>query len=75
MKLYTEAEIVSFLKREFSDEINAETFMENLAPIEIPSDDDIWNEADKEETSSKHYAFTRGAKYMLYKIQGGNNAE
>ena len=38
MKLYTEEEIVNFLKKEFSDEINAETFMENLTPIELPSD-------------------------------------
>jgi hypothetical protein len=38
VKLYTETEIVSFLKREFADEINAETFMENLTPIEMPSD-------------------------------------
>ena len=38
MKLYTHEEIVSFLKKEFADEINAETFMENLTPIELPSD-------------------------------------
>jgi hypothetical protein len=38
MKLYTEEEILSFLKREFSDEINAETFIENLTPIELPND-------------------------------------
>jgi hypothetical protein len=38
MKLYTEEEILSFLKREFSDEINGETFIENLTPIELPND-------------------------------------
>lgn len=42
MKLYTEEEIVSFLKKEFADEINAETFMENLTPIELPSDEEVW---------------------------------
>ena len=41
MKLYTEEEIVSFLKKEFADEINAETFMENLTPIELPSDEEV----------------------------------
>lgn len=41
MKLYTEEEIVSFLKKEFADEINAETFMENLTPIQLPSDEEI----------------------------------
>jgi hypothetical protein len=38
VKLYTHEEIVNFLKKEFADEINAETFMENLTPIELPSD-------------------------------------
>jgi hypothetical protein len=42
MKLYTEKEIVSFLKKEFSDEINAETFIKNLTPIELPSDEELW---------------------------------
>ena len=41
MKLYTEEEIVNFLNKEFADEINAETFMENLTPIELPSDEEI----------------------------------
>jgi hypothetical protein len=41
MKLYTEAEIVNFLKKEFADEINAETFMENLTPIGLPSDEEM----------------------------------
>lgn len=45
MKLYTKEEIVSFLKREFSDEINAETFMENLTPIELPSDEEIYSQS------------------------------
>lgn len=38
IKLYTEEEIVSFLEKEFADEIDAETFMKNLTPIELPSD-------------------------------------
>ena len=42
MKLYTHEEIVNFLKKEFADEINAETFMENLTPIELPSDEEVW---------------------------------
>lgn len=42
MKLYTEEEIVNFLKKEFADEINAETFIDLLTPIELPSDEEIW---------------------------------
>ena len=70
MKLYAEEEIVSFLKKEFVDEINAETFMENLTPIELPSDEEIQKESLK---SDFEYTFRNGAKWMRNKIQGGNN--
>jgi len=69
MKLYTEEEIVSFLKREFSDEINAETFMENLAPIELLADEDIieiYNDLVDFDTD-----WIIGAIWMRDKIQGG----
>lgn len=42
IKLYTEQEIVISLKKEFANEINAEIFMENLTPIELPSNVEIW---------------------------------
>jgi len=79
MKLYTEEEIVSFLKKEFADEINAETFMENLTPIELPSDEEISEESydvfGKESRYHVHIlqykAFKIGAKWMRDKIQGG----
>jgi len=69
MKLYTEEEIKRLLKEQiiFDDED-----FDKLTPIELPSDEEIWNEADKEESNSKHYAFTRGARYVIDKIQGGN---
>ena len=56
MNLYTEEEIVSFLKKEFADEIDAETFMENLTPIELPSDEEIDKKAydDFKETIEKY---------------------
>ena len=69
MKLYTHEEIVNFLKKEFADEINAETFMENLTPIELPSDEEIQQESLK---SDFEYTFRNGAKWMRNKIQGGN---
>ena len=75
MKLYTELEIVSFLKKEFADEINAETFMENLTPIELPSDEEILDKADEEGSGVRHYAVMRGAQWMRDKIKGGNNEQ
>jgi len=71
MKLYTEEEIVSFLKREFADEINAETFMENLAPIELPSNEDLEKEFDIDKFDPYDLAYLGGAIRMRNLIQGG----
>ena len=70
MKLYTEEEIVNFLKKEFADEINAETFMENLTPIELPSDEEIVK--DSKYKSLAGIGWIEGAKWMRDKM-GGNN--
>jgi transcriptional regulator of met regulon len=70
MKLYTEAEIVSFLKKEFADEINAETFMENLTPIELPSDEELRKEFDIDEFDPYDVAYLGGAMRMRNLIQG-----
>ena len=43
--------------------------------LEPPSHYEIWDEAHKEESSERHYAFMRGAKWMRDKIQGGNNEQ
>jgi hypothetical protein len=80
MKLYTEEEIVSFLKKEFADEINAETFMENLTPIGLPSDEGIkkimeLDDMEFDEFDPYHVSHLDGAKWMRDKIQGGNNEQ
>ena len=74
MKLYTEEEIVSFLKKEFADEINAETFMENLTPIELPSDEEIQNMGKDVivYNDTKRGWFVEGLRFMRDKIKGGN---
>jgi hypothetical protein len=43
-----------------------------LTPIEIPSDEEIWEAGNNEELNSKQYAFVRGAKWMSNKIQGND---
>ena len=68
MKLYTEAEIVNFLKKEFADEINAETFMKNLTPIELPSDEEINKEALNYIAYSGFTGFTTCAVWFRDKI-------
>lgn len=85
MKLYTEEEIVNFLNKEFADEINAETFMENLTPIVLPSGEEI-GEFINTFPYTKHlddgqfndgviYGATIGIDWMRDKIQGGNNEQ
>jgi len=84
MKLYTEAEIVKVLKIAFADEINPESFMENLTPIQLPSDEEIKEmrkayleevndivHADLERDGYLGIGFHVGAKWMRDKIQGG----
>ena len=71
MKLYTHEEIVNFLNKEFADEINAETFMENLTPIELPSDGEII-EVSHNIKYTQFNPFANGAIWMRDKIQGGN---
>lgn len=42
MKLYTEEEIVNFLKKEWAYEIDSEMFIKNLTPIELPNHEEVW---------------------------------
>lgn len=75
MKLYTEDQVVNATTKVFLESITFEDVNEvvrNLTPIKLPSDEQIWDEGDKEDNNGKHYAFTRGAKWMRNKIQGGN---
>jgi hypothetical protein len=72
MKLYTEEEVINALKLAHSQITSLQNVIDRLKPIELPSDDEIWSEADKEHNIANHYAFSRGAKWMRDKIQGGN---
>ena len=84
MKLYTEEQVREIyfkglhngrlhIEGECSDEI------ESLTPIQLPSDDEIWDRADEiwgraesEQSDVRHLAFMQSAKWMRDKIQGGN---
>ena len=74
MKLYTEKEIVKFLQMEYTYEIDVETFMNNLTPIELPSDEEIKKTmTDFDEFDPYDVTYLGGAIWMRDKIQGGNN--
>jgi hypothetical protein len=84
MKLYTEEQVKEIyfkgvhngrlhIEGKCSDEI------ESLTPIQLPSDDEIWDRADEiwgraesEQSDVRHLAFMQSAKWMRDKIQGGN---
>jgi hypothetical protein len=78
MKLYTEEqvlEIIANVNREVN--VSSQELLESIGetPIKIPNHFEICDEAHKEESSERHYAFMRGAKWMRDKIQGGNNEQ
>jgi hypothetical protein len=78
MKLYTEYQLLNTaeaIKNYYEN--NPDTAQEmvkkhlkNLAPIELPSHYEIWEEAIKEQPNQRRYDFMRGADWMRDKIQG-----
>ena len=73
VKLYTEEQVRQMLiKMGNSAPLNIDYLINEITPIELPSDEEIWEAGNNEELNSKQYAFVRGAKWMRDKIQGGN---
>ena len=78
MKLYTEEQVKMAIQ--MADKYNYLITLEEcgilnqLTPIKLPNHYEIWDEAHKEESNERHYAFMRGAKWMRDKI-GGNNEQ
>ena len=74
MKLYTEADlkkVISIYSEEYktsTDEILKEL---NLTPIELPTDEEIYELAEKI-LAVDYLSFTEGAKWMRDKIKGGD---
>jgi hypothetical protein len=77
MKLYTEEQLKQMLsKTDKFTPLHIDHIMNELTPIELPSDEEIW-EAEPIESGSDFdlgvmNGFRKGAKWMRDKIQGGN---
>ena len=79
MKLYTEEQVLQIignLNREYF--VTPEELLEEmeLTPIELPSDEEIENSSWEKVDGNEYdilpaYEFQRGAKYVINKIQGG----
>ena len=92
MKLYTENDLLNAIafgyhycnKENIPSDNIINNFIEQLTPIELPSDEEIENEGklvfnEKGKTIYTHYntvpSWSDGAKWMRDKIQGGNNEQ
>ena len=80
MKLYTEQEVRKLLNEILMLSSSVEDAINSLSPIELPSDEEI----DKYVKSTGYYGhctheyhegIEEGAKYVINKIQGGNNEQ
>ena len=80
VKLYTEEQVKMAIQ--MADKYNYLITLEEcgilnqLTPIELPSDEEICEEADSLfGPDPQDFAFYRGAKFVIDKIQGGNNEQ
>ena len=75
MKLYTEEQVIDAINKSFLIEYpsTGNDILNELIPIELPSDEEIVNKALEIEWSNT--LFKDGANYVLNKIQGGNNEQ
>ena len=75
LKLYTEEELERAMDLA-NRNVNKKSIIESLTPIELPSDEEIENWANKDLNNFyKDSSFMRGVKYVIDKIQGGNNEQ
>jgi hypothetical protein len=70
MKLYTEEQIFQYLLEHGT--IDLDSFILDIHPIELPSDEEIENKINNDIHIKSDADFFNGAKWMRDKIQGGN---
>lgn len=76
MKLYTEIQMLEAIDRAiFSTDINSFDILEDLTPIELPSDEEIQKKIGYDIYDFYEEGFEQGAKWLRDKIQGGNNEQ
>jgi hypothetical protein len=70
-KLYTEEQVKVMIDDAHNGVDGYYDILKNHNPIELPSDEEIEEKAKK--VGGGHYPFICGAKWVINKIQGGNN--
>lgn len=72
-KLYTEEQLINRMETLGFSPITIKRFIEELSPIELPTDEEINNEWEVGYSDYQN-GCNYGAKWMRYKI-GGNNGQ
>jgi hypothetical protein len=77
MKLYTEEQIRNAMRADFILDEEIDNLINKLTPIELPSDEEIYIEAQSKKDNIKKLPFDSasfqfGAMWLKDKIQGGN---
>jgi hypothetical protein len=76
MKLYTEEQVKAMLiKTDKFTPLHIDHLMDEITPIELPSDNEIISENQLSEFNSEDVAYYNGAKWMRDKIEGGKNEQ
>jgi hypothetical protein len=80
MKLYTEEQVRQMIEKSRETGLTAEYFILTTTPIEPPSDEEIYIEAQNKRDNIKKLPFDSvsfqfGAIWLKDKIQGGNNEQ
>jgi hypothetical protein len=72
-KLYTEEQVIQMIEKSRETGLTAEYLILTTPSIQLPTDEEIWDESNKEGNLGSNFAFARGAEWMRDKIKGGDN--
>ena len=72
MKLYTEEQVRKAIDFFLSDETKKDKIIETLTPIELPSDEHIYNILRGKKMFEKDWGFIEGAKWYKEQILNQN---
>ena len=75
VKLYTEEQVREMLENAGRYPRQIDFLLENLTPIELPSDEEIKKEMEYYKLDPFDLTYFEGISYMRDKIQGGNNEQ
>jgi hypothetical protein len=73
IKLYTEEQVIQMIEKSRETFLTAEFLILTTPPIELPTEEEIDDEATHYIENGSSNSFRSGAEWMRDKIKGGNN--